>query len=198
MTDIGRAWMLDPIEFHHDFEALLGSDDGLVAVRDRATEIWHSTDPALRVYVEQLSVDPENWRCECEDTHLVEWYRVLMAPYLIATPALRCPDSVRRGLPQLGWHMSEARRLARGRELVTLAERHLPLEIVERLRLRFGWGTKGWLDHDDITSALERMRRLDRSVFRDHQDLVPMVENAFHVFEAAAAKPDHVLLTVSD
>jgi hypothetical protein len=27
---------------------------------------------------------------------------------------------------------------------------------------------------------------------------VPMVENAFHVFEAAAAKPDHVLLTVTD
>ena len=198
MTDIGRAWMLDPIEFHHDFEALLGSDDGLVAVRDRATEIWHSTDPALRAYVEQLSVDPENWRCECEDAHLVEWYRVLMAPYLIATPALHCPDSVRRGLPQLGWHMSEARRLARGRELLTLSERHLPLDIVERLRLRFGWGTKGWLDHDDITSALQRMRRLDRTVFRDNQDLVPVVENAFHVFEAAAAKPDHVLLTVTD
>jgi hypothetical protein len=42
------------------------------------------------------------------------------------------------------------------------------------------------------------MRRLDRSVFRDHQDLVPMVENAFVVFEAAATKPDHVLLTVTN
>ena len=64
------------------------ADDGLVAVRDRATEIWHSTDPALRSYVELLALDPEHWRCECEDAHLVEWYRVLMAPYLIATPAL--------------------------------------------------------------------------------------------------------------
>ena len=75
---------------------------------------------------------------------------------------------------------------------------HLDAAVVERLRLRFGWGTKGWLDHDDLTVALDRMRRLDKTVFRDHQDLVPMVENAFHVFEAAAAKPDHVLLTVTD
>lgn len=198
MTDVCRAWMLDPIEFHHDFESMLCAEDGLVSVRDRASELWHSTDPALRSYLELLPVDAENWRFECEDAHLVEWYRVLMAPYLIATPALHCPDSARRGLPQLGWHMAEARRLSRGRELVTLAERHLDDEVLERLRLHFGWGTKGWLDHDDLTSALERMRRLDRGAFRDHQDLVPMVENAFHVFEAAAAKPDHILLTVTD
>jgi hypothetical protein len=198
MTEISRAWMLDPIEFHHDFETLLSGPDGLVDVRDRASEIWHSTDAAWRPYVELLAVDPENWRCECEDAHLVEWYRVLMAPYLLATAALESPDEVRRGLPQLGWHMSEARRLARGRELLTLAERHLPDPVVERLRLRFAWGTKGWLDHDDLTLALERMRRLDRAVFREHQDLVPMVENAFHVFEAAAAKPDHVLVVVCD
>jgi len=198
MTDTCRAWMLDPIEFHHDFAAMLQGPDGLVDVRDRATEIWHSPDPVTRAYVELLPVDPDEWRCECEDTHLVEWYRVLMGPYLIPTPALDCPDQVRRGLPRLGWHTSEARRLARGRELPTLAERHLDDPLVERLRLRFRWGTKGWLDHDDLTDALERMRRLERSVFRDHQDLVPVVENAFHVFEAAAAKPDHVLLTVTD
>ncbi len=198
MTDTSRAWMLDPIEFHHDFEAMLASPDGLVAVRDAATRIWHSSDPAHRSYVELLAVDPEQWRCECEDLHLVDWYRVTMAPYLIPTVALADPDTVRRGLPLLDWHSSEARRLARGRELVTLAERHLDDALVERLRLRFGWGTKGWLDHDDIVGALERMRRLDRSVFRAHQDLVPMVENAFVVFEAAATKPDHVLLTVTN
>lgn len=198
MHDTSRAWMLDPIEFHHDFAAMLSAPEGLVDVRDRAAELWHSTDPAVRSYVELLAVDPDGWRFECEDTHLVEWYRVLMAPYLIPTPALECPSLVRRGLPWLGWHTSEARRLARGRELVTLAERHLEGELLERLLVRFGWGTKGWLDHDDLTHALDRMRRLDRRVFRDHQDLVPVVENAFHVFEAAAAKPDHVLLTVSD
>lgn len=198
MTDTSRAWMLDPIEFHHDFEALLTAPDGLVDVRDKATEIWHSTDPALQAYVELLSVDPDGWRFECEDTHLVEWYRVLMAPYLIPTPGLLWPDRVRRGLPELGWHATEARRLAKGRELVCLAERHLDTDVAERLRLRFGWSTRGWLDHDDITSSLERMRRLERGVFRDHQDLVPVVENAFHVLEAAAAKPDHVFLTVVD
>jgi len=190
--------MLDPVEFHHDFEAMLAAPDGLVAVRDEATRIWHSIDDAWRAYVELLAVDPEQWRCECEDLHLVEWYRVLMAPYLISTPALSCPDDVRRGLPELGWHTSEARRLARGRELLTLAERHLDDPVVERLRVRFGWGTKGWLDHDDLVDALARMRRLERGVFRGHQELVALVENAFHVFEAAAAKPDHVLLTVTD
>ena len=29
-------------------------------------------------------------------------------------------------------------------------------------------------------------------------DLVSIVENAFEVFESAATKPDHVLLTVAD
>src|SRR4051794_33784587 len=101
MTDSCRAWMLDPIEFHHDFETMLSAADGLIAVRDRATEIWHSSDPSVRSYVELLAVDPEHWRCECEDAHLVEWYRVLMAPYLISTPALDEPDTVRNGLPHL-------------------------------------------------------------------------------------------------
>jgi hypothetical protein len=190
--------MLDPVEFHRDFEALLASGGGLAAVRDRATEVWSSQDPALRRYVELLVVDRvEDWRCECEDAHLVDWYRVLMAPYLLPVRPVRDPDGLRRGLPELGWHAAEARRLARGRELVTLAERHLDGALLDRLRIRFGWSHKGWLDHDDLTAALERMRRLDRSVFRDHQELVPLVEDAFEVFEAAATKPDHVLLVLS-
>jgi hypothetical protein len=86
----------------------------------------------------------------------------------------------------------------RGRELLTLAERHLAEGALDRLLLRFGWGHKGWLDNDDIAGALDRMRRLQRSQFRENPDLVPIVENAFEVFEAASAKPDHVLLTIAD
>ena len=198
MSERSQAWMLDPIEFHHDFEALLEAPDGLVRVRDRALELWHDEDPAVRSYVETLVLDPDGWRHECEDSHLVEWYRVLMAPYLIATRAATDPDAVRRGLPALGWHSSEARRLARGRELLHLAERHLEGDAVERLRLRFGWGAKGWLDHEDLTLALERMRRLDRDAFRGHAELVPVVEDLFEVFEAAATKPDHVVLLCTD
>lgn len=197
MSEISRAWMLDPMEFHRDFEELLRGDEGLVAVRDLATSIWNSSDPVVRSYCELLVVSPEDWRVECEDAHLVEWYRVLMAPYLIPAPSTADAGAVRRGLPALGWHATEARRLARGRELVTLAERHLDDPLVERLRLRFGWGAKGWLDHDDLTGALERMRRLDRDVFRDHQELVPVLESLFVAFEAAATKPDHVLLLAS-
>jgi hypothetical protein len=198
MIERSQAWMLDPIEFHRDFEALLSSVDGLVAVRDEALRLWHDDDPAVRSYIETLVLDPDGWRHECEDAHLVEWYRVLMAPYLLPTRAPADPDAVRRGLPELGWHSSEARRLARGRELLHLAERHLGGDTVDRLRLRFGWGAKGWLDHDDLTSALERMRDLDREAFRDHTDLVPVVEDLFEVLEVAATKPDHVVLLCAE
>jgi len=192
-----RAWMLEPIEYHRDFEALLATPDGLVEIRDRAMALWNSGDPVVRSYVERLEVDPDGWRCECEDTHLVEWYRVLMAPYLIPMPALPAPDLVRHGLPLLGWHVAEARRLARGREVVTLAERHLDDDALERLRLRFGWNHKGWLDHDDLLDTLHRLCRLERTDFRDLRGLVPVVDSVFQVFEQAATKPDHVLLVLS-
>ena len=198
MGTTNRSWMLEPIEFHHDFEALLASRDGLVAVRDAAASTWDSADPMARSYLELLVVSgPDEWRCECDDTHLVEWYRVLMAPYLIPTRAVRCPDALRRGFPELGWHHSEARRLTRGRELVTLVERHLDHPTVERLRSGLDWRYKGWLDHDDLMGALDRLRRLDRTLFSARQDLVPVVEDAFEVFEAAATKPDHILVTLS-
>lgn len=194
-----RSWMLDTIEFHREFEALLLGSGELVALRDRAMRIWDSQDPLARSYLELLTVaGPEEWSRSCEDAHLVDWYRVLMVPHLIPTRSLRSPDAVRRGLPQLGWHATEARRLARGRELVTLAERHLDGRVIDRLLVQFGWGHKGWLDFDDSTAALDRMRRLNPRLFREHPELVPVVENMFEVLEAAANKPDHVLICISD
>ncbi len=191
--------MLDAIGFHRDFEDRLRSSEGLVALRDRAVIVWDSVDPVVRSYLSALVVsNPDDWYRACEDGYLVDWYRVLMATWLTPTRSLQSPDSLRRGLPRLGWHATESRRLARGRELLTLAERHLESSSLDRLLTRFGWGHKGWLDFDDTKAALERMRRLDPRLFRDNPDLVPIVENAFEVFESAATKPDHVLLIVAD
>lgn len=199
MAVASQSWMLDAIGFHRDFETRLLGDESLVAVRDRAVAIWDGVDPVVRSYLAAIVVStPEDWYRACEDTHLVDWYRVLMAAWLTPTRSIQSPDNLRKGLPRLGWHATESRRLARGRELLTLAERHLGPQALERLLVRFGWGHKGWLDHDDVVAALTRMRRLDPHQFRDNPDLVPVVENAFEVFESAATKPDHVLLIVSD
>ncbi|HEY6531665.1 MAG TPA: hypothetical protein VIY72_05140 [Acidimicrobiales bacterium] len=198
MDVTSRAWMLEPVEFHRDFEALLAAPDGLVEIRDRALALWNSGDAVVRSYVELLPVDPDGWRCECEDAHLVEWYRMLMAAYLLPMPSLPRPDLVRHGFPTLGWHAAEARRVARGRELVTLAERHLDDEVLERLLLRFGWNEKGWLDHEDLLDTLDRLCRLERDDFRERRELVPVVDSVFEVFELAATKPDHVMLVLSD
>ena len=199
MLVTSRSWMLDTIEFHKEFQSLLHGSGELVAIRDRALRIWDNPDPAARSYLELLSVaGPEEWSRSCEDAYLVDWYRVLMVPHLIPTRSLHSVDGVRRGLPLLGWHATEARRLARGRELLTLAERHLETGAIERLLVHFGWGHKGWLDFDDASMALDRMRRLDPRLFRSHPELVPVVENMFEVLEAASNKPDHVLLCISD
>ena len=194
-----RSWMLDTVSFHHDFQDRLLGADGLVNLRDRAVQLWDGVDPIVQSYLVSLQVSsPEDWYRACEDTYLVDWYRVLMAPWLTPTRSIQTPDALRRGLPHLGWHATESRRLARGRELLTLAERHLETDALDQLLIRFGWGHKGWLDINDITGALQRMRGLDPRRFRDHPELVGIVENAFEVFESAATKPDHVLLIVAD
>ena len=197
-TPDSSSWMLNTIAFHHEFESLLHSHLGLVSVRDRALAIWDSQDQSVRDYLSLLSVrGPDDWSFDCDDGNLVDWYRVLMAPHLTPTRSLRSPAVLRRGLPALGWHATESRRLARGRELPTLAERHLETASIERLLPQFGWGHKGWLGQDDLVAALVKMRALDRRSFRDCQDLVPVVEDAFEVFETATLKPDHVLLSLS-
>ena len=198
MSRQGRAWMLDVIAFHHEFETFLSTSRGLIDLRDRAVRIWDSQEGTVRDYLSLLTVSgPETWSVSCDDDNLVDWYRVLMATHLTPTRALQSPATLRRGMPALGWHATEARRLSRGRELLTLAERHLSSSAIERLLPRFGWGHKGWLDQEDLESALVKMRSLDRRAFRDCQDLVPVVEDAFEVFEAATRKPDHVLLTLA-
>lgn len=194
-----RSWMLDPVAFHRDFEERLLGPDGLVAIRDRAAQIWDGADPVVRTYLQALPITGVgDWYTSVEDDLLVDWYRVLMAPWLTPTRSLRMPDAVRRGLPRLGWHTTESRRLSRGRELLTLAERHLADTALEKVLHRFGWGHKGWLDHDDVIGALDRLRSLERRQFRDNPDLVGLVENVFEVFEAAATKPDHVMLIIID
>jgi len=192
------SWMVNTIEFHHEFETILHSHLGIVSIRDRAVAIWDSQDQSIRDYLSLLTVTgPDNWSFACDDSNLVDWYRVLMAPHLTPTRSLRSPAALRLGLPVLGWHATEARRLARGRELLTLAERHLETASIERLLPQFGWGHKGWLGQDDLDAALTKMRSLDRRSFRDCQDLVPVIEDAFEVFETASLKPDHVLLSLS-
>jgi len=197
-THGSSSWMLNTIDFHHEFESILHSHLGIVSVRDRAVAIWDSRDQCVRDYLSLLTVTgPDDWSFACDDSNLVDWYRVLMAPHLTPTRSLRSPAALRRGLPALGWHATEARRLSRGRELLTLAERHLETASIERLLPQFGWGHKGWLGQDDLEAALAKLRSLDRQSFRDCQDLVPVIEDAFEVFETASLKPDHVLLSLS-
>lgn len=194
-----RSWMLEPVGFHREVSDRLRGPDGLVALRDRAMQIWDNPDPVVRSYLESLSITTaDDWYRAIEDDFLVDWYRVLMAPWLTPTRSLRSPDAVRRELPRLGWHATESRRLSRGRELLTLAERHFDQITLDRVLHQFGWGHKGWLDNDDIVAALDRLRGLERRQFKENPDLVGLVENVFEVFEAAATKPDHVLLIIAD
>jgi hypothetical protein len=199
---VSRAWMLDPIEFHHGLAAIagpLGDPDGYATLRAAASDAWASKDPTVQAYVGVLAQSgPEEWYATYEPSHVVEWYRALMGPYLTPTRAFRSPDLLRRRLPDLGLAPTEARRLANGRELQRLVECYAQPDQVDALVPHMSLGAKGWLDQDDVDAALTRLRALDREVFRDKQELVPLVENAYEVLEAAATKPDHVLLLVTD
>lgn len=194
--------MLDPVEFHRQFDALSGrckGTDPIDGLRDHATDLWRSNDTDIHAYVDLLqTATPDDWESGFDEHHFVDWYRILMAPFLIPMPAFTAPDTLRRRLPDLGWTPSLARRLARGRELQQLFSGYGSPELNRQLSLQLGHGNKGWLSQDDLAAALVSMRSLDRSRFRTRQELVPVIENAYEVLEAAVTKPDHVLIMVAD
>ena len=187
--------MLDAVAFHREFDELLRTAspaDAYAAVGEVATEVWLSNDPITRTYLDVLRLPP------LDESHLADWYRVLMARHITPTRALRAPELLRRRLPDLGWSPVEARRLAHGRELQLLADACASAGTADVLSSYLTLADKGWLGQDDVTGTLDRMRNLDARLFRRHQDLVEVVEQAYEVLEAAATKPDLVLLMLSD
>jgi hypothetical protein len=195
MSLVSRAWMVEPVELHREVDGLVR--DG--CMRERAIEIRAASDPIARTYLELLrcaSVD--EWTDATASTHLVDWYLTVVGAHVTPTRAFRSPDALRRRLPELGWTATEARRLAHGRELQLLVQTYADTATATSLAPQFAMALRGWLSATDVTSMLERMRNMDRTVFRDHQDLVGLVEHAYEVLEAAATKPDCVLLMLSD
>jgi hypothetical protein len=202
MSPVSLAWMLDVEDFHREFDELfagLATPEGVVRMRERAGAIWRSQDPIVAAYIGLLrTATPDEWETTFDDQHVIDWYRVLMAPFLIPTRAFRSRDLLKRRLPDLGWSPSESRRLAQGRELQLLCDAYAGADVVTQLNLHFTLGHKGWLSQEDVQQAIQRFRGLDRRAFRGRSELVPLAENAFEVLEAAATKPDHVLLMVND
>lgn len=195
------AWLLDVDAFHREVDelfALLGSADGPAPLRERATELWESDDPVVRDFVSRLETDtPDDWAVTFDQRHLGQWYRILMAGHLEPTRALRAPQVVRTRLPALGFSPAYARRLAHGREIVELAESHGSPTVGAAIGLVLGPGHKGWLSHDDVTFALERLRAVDRRAFRNLQDLVPVCEDLWATLSAAAEHREAVLVLLA-
>jgi len=59
-------------------------------------------------------------------------------------------------------------------------------------------GSRGWLSQDDVDVALTRLRNLDARLFRDVQELVPLVEELYAMLATATTHPDHVVLLICD
>lgn len=195
------AWLLDVDAFHREIDelfALLGQPEGPVPLRERASELWESDDPVVRDYVSRLETDtPDDWAVTFDQRHLGQWYRILMAGHLEPTRALRSPQAVRTRLPALGFSPAYARRLSHGREIVELAETHASPSVATAVSLVLGPGHKGWLSHDDISFALDRLQSVDRRAFRDAQDLVPLCEDLWATLAIATDHPDAVLVVLA-
>jgi hypothetical protein len=195
MPLVSRAWSLEPQQFHREVDTLRNAPDGLLALRDAAMDVWRSDDATLRPYLEMLELgDPEEWMRGPEPVHVVDWYRLLMGPHLVPVGGCAQPDVLRRRLPELGWPPMDARRLARGRDLLSLAREHSTSALADDLSLHMRSGTKGWLHNDDLVADLDRLRGLDPRVFRGRKELVPVVEEAFEVLAAASRHPERVVI----
>jgi hypothetical protein len=195
------AWLLDVHAFHREVDDLfarLSTSDGPAPMRERATELWESDDPVVHDYVSRLETDtPDDWAVTFDQRHLGQWYRVLMAGHLEPTRSLRAPQVVRTRLPALGFSPAYARRLALGREVVELAETCASPAVAAAIGLVLGPGHKGWLSHDDVTFALDRLRAVDRRAFRQAQDLVPVCEDLWASLAAAADHADSALVVLA-
>jgi hypothetical protein len=102
---------------------------------------------------------------------------------------------VKDRLPDLGWARADARRLAFGRELCTLAEEYADTSSAAVLATALTLGNKGWLSQADLAAYLDHLPALDDARLRDrHQNLVPLIEEIYHVLGAASAVSDRVLL----
>jgi hypothetical protein len=197
-----RAWLLDPVAFHAVFDELYAGVDraeGLVRMRWLATQVWRSTDPATHRYVDRLRTgSADDWEAAYHESHLVDWYRVLMADHLTPAPSVSDPRSLRRGLPELGWTPAEGRRVTYGRELKGLVEAYGSGPVADDIGPQLSLDSRGWLGPEDVAKALDRLRGIDPARFRDAQPLVPLVEELYATLAAAEARPDCVLLLLAD
>jgi hypothetical protein len=200
-TDATAAWLLDPIGLNADYEELfiaLSDDGGLERFRTEVTALWRSTDPVIEAYLHRIPVhSPEEWELGFDEAQLGEWFRVLMGRHVQPARGLRWPVRLKERLPDVGWMPGDARRLVWGRELAQLGELYATNpEVAAALAMVLPVGNKGFLTPEDLDELLDRFRSMDAGAFRDHQFLVPVVEDAFEVLSAAAVHRDRVLLLV--
>jgi hypothetical protein len=197
-VDMAAAWLLDARRFHDEFAELFdgtGQHRGLERVRGRAVAIWADPDPAVRHYLATIQVPPpQEWIDHLDASHLGEWYRILMAPHLHPTKGLQSPGAVKDRLPDLGWGRSDARRVAFGRELCTLAQRYGDPAGAAALGSALPMGNKGWLSQQDLAGYRDDLAAIDEDRFHQHQNLVPLVQEIHQVLDAASAARDRVLL----
>jgi hypothetical protein len=202
VASYSRAWVLDPVAFHEEFDELYGGIDtseGLTRMRWLATQTWRSTDDTTHHYVDMLrTYSADDWEVAYEEAHLADWYRVLMASHLHELPAVSTPKALKDRLPLVGWTPTESRRFVYGRELQSLVETFGSVPVVAQIAPLLTTGSRGWLSQDDVAAALTRLRRLDPRVFRDVQELVPLVEELYALLDAAAGHPAHVVLLICD
>jgi hypothetical protein len=197
---VSRAWLLDADAFHDQIEPLyadLDTAEGLARLRWLATQVWRAPDEAAHGYLDLLEVGTaDEWEAGHDRSRLGQWYRVLMAPHLRPLPSVTDPRALRDGLVHLGWTPAEARRLAFGRELTSLVEAFGSDWLAEELGPMLTLGSRGWLDDDDVASAIARLHGLDPAAFRGAPHLVPLVEQLHDELLAAAEGTDGVLLLV--
>jgi hypothetical protein len=197
-----RAWLLDADAFHTEFEDLytdVDRSEGVTRMRWLATQVWRSADPTVHGYVDRLHTgSADEWESAYHEAHAVDWYRVLMGAHLEAVPSVSDPRTLRKGLALLGWTPSESRRAVYGRELDSLVGQYGSDRLVSDLAPHLMVDSRGWLDQDDLDHAVARLQGLDPAGFRQHQHLVPLVEELYGCLAAARRRPERVLLVLAD
>jgi len=159
VTVIGhRAYSFDPRKFHAGLATKIIRDHGLRPdlLRGLAVEIATHPSDVTREMLECVRYD-EEW-LEEDGTNLDRWYLIALAGAVAPAPHLNIPsyNTIKEGLPSLGWRLEDVRELLRETNLDLLPE----IYGHEFFHQKFSTDLRqygGWLDAADASSLLLKL-----------------------------------------
>jgi hypothetical protein len=153
-----RAYSFDPLKFHMDLAARVTRNGTFrpELLHELVVEIAAHPSDVTREVLGWIRYDEEDW-LEEDHANLDLWYLIALAGAVVPAPHLSMPsyNTMKEGLPSVGWSSEEVRELLFGKNLDLLPEVYGYGFFHQTFRHLRQHG--GWLDLADANSLLAKL-----------------------------------------